>query len=62
MMAMEALDHEVVRSLIESKLVGRYFTITGPRVDRYLLVETVNEVMPVTESSVDELMSQAEAI
>ena len=34
-MAMEALDHEVVRSMIESKLVGRYFSITGPRVDRY---------------------------
>jgi len=62
MMAMEALDHEVVRSLIESKLVGRYFAITGPRVDRYLLVETINEVMPVTESSVDELMGQVEAI
>lgn len=62
MMAMEALDHEVVRSLIESKLVGRYFTITGPRVDRYLLVETINELMPVTESSVNELIAQLEAI
>ena len=62
MMAMEALDHEVVRALIESKLVGRYFLITGPRVDRYLLVETINELMPVTESSVDELISQVEAI
>ena len=62
MMAMEALDHEVVRALIESKLVGRYFLITGPRVDRYLLVETINELMPVTESSVDELISQVEAL
>ena len=62
MMAMEALDHEVVRSLIESKLVGRYVAIAGPRVDRYLLVETINELMPVTESSVDELMSRVEAI
>ncbi|MCK9407115.1 replication protein A [Methanothrix sp.] len=62
MMAMEALDHEVVRSLIESKLVGRYFAIAGPRVDRYLLVETINELMPVTESSVEELISRMEAI
>ena len=62
MMTMETLDHEVMRALIESKLVGRYFLITGPRVDRYLLVETINELMPVTESSVDELISQVEAI
>ncbi|HEX7445632.1 MAG TPA: replication protein A [Methanothrix sp.] len=61
-MAMEALDHEVVRGLIESKLMGRYFSITGPRVDRYLLVETINEVPPVTESRVDELMAEVEAI
>ncbi len=61
-MAMEALDHEVVRSLIESKLMGRYFGITGPRVDRYILVETINEVPPVTESRVDELMAEVEAV
>ena len=61
-MAMEALDHEVVRGLIESKLMGRYFSITGPRVDRYILVETINEVPAVTESKVDELMGEVEAV
>ncbi len=61
-MAMEALDHEVVRSLIESKLMGRYFSIIGPRVDRYILVETINDVPPVTESRVDELMAEVEAV
>ena len=61
-MAMEALDHEVVRGLIESKLMGRYFSITGPRVDRYLLVETINEVPAVMESKVDELMGEVEAV
>jgi replication factor A1 len=59
-MAMEALDHEVVRSMIENKLVGRYFSITGPRVDRYLLVETINESMQVTISDVDELIHTLE--
>jgi replication factor A1 len=59
-MAMEALDHEVVRSMIENKLVGRYFSITGPRVDRYLLVETINESMPVTISDVDKLIQTLE--
>lgn len=61
-MAMEALDHEVVRGLIESKLMGRYFSITGPRVDRYILVETINEVPAVTEFKVDELMGEVEAV
>lgn len=59
-MAMEALDHEVVKGLIESKLLGRYYTVTGPRVDRYILVETINEARPVTAKDVDELIGQAE--
>jgi len=61
-MAMEALDHEVVRSMIESKLMGRYFSVTGPRIDRYLLVETINEVPPLQASSVDELIAAVEAV
>jgi replication factor A1 len=59
-MAMEALDHEVVRSLIESKLMGRYYSITGPRIDRYLLVESINEIPPVSATQVDELIAAAE--
>jgi len=61
-MAMEALDHEVVRSMIESKLMGRYFSVTGPRIDRYLLVETINEIPPLEASSVDELIAAVEAV
>ena len=59
-MAMEALDHEVVRSLIESKLMGRYYSITGPRIDRYLLVESINEIPPVSLMQVDELIAAVE--
>jgi replication factor A1 len=61
-MAMEALDHEVVRSMIESKLTGRYFSVTGPRIDRYLLVETINEVPPLEATSVDELIAAVESV
>jgi replication factor A1 len=61
-MAMEALDHEIVRSVIESKLMGRYYSITGPRVDRYLLVESISEVPPVSISVVDELLAAAEVV
>ena len=59
-MAMEALDHEVVHSLIESKLMGRYYSITGPRIDRYLLVESINDIPPASLTQVDELIASAE--
>jgi replication factor A1 len=61
-MAMEALDHEVVRGMIENKLVGRYFVVTGPRVDRYILVETINEAPLVVDADVDELIQSVEAV
>ncbi len=59
-MAMEALDHEVVRSMIEGKMMGRYYSITGPRVDRYLLVECINELPAVSPAQVDELLASME--
>lgn len=59
-MAMEALDHEVVRSLIESKLMGRYYSVTGPRIDRYLLVESITELPPASATQVEELIGSVE--
>jgi replication factor A1 len=59
-MALEALENEVVRGLIEEKLVGRYYSVTGPRVDRYILVETVNEMPPVAVKDVDDIIRMAE--
>jgi replication factor A1 len=61
-MAMEALDHEVVRGLMEGKLIGRYFFVTGPRVDRYILVETIVAAPAVTAVDVDELLRENEVI
>jgi len=59
-MAMEALDHEVVRTMIESRMMGRYYTVTGPRVDRYLLVESINEMPAVSVAQVEELLASQE--
>jgi len=59
-MAMEALDHEVVRSMIEGKMMGRYYTVTGPRVDRYLLVESINEMPAVSAAQVEDLLTSLE--
>jgi replication factor A1 len=61
-MAMEALDHEVVRARIDGKLIGRYFSVTGPRVDRYILVETILALPPVTAADVDELLAESEVV
>jgi len=59
-MAMEALDHEVVRGMIENRLMGRYFIVTGPRVDRYILVETINEAPSVAEEDANNLIQAVE--
>ena len=59
-MAMEALDHEVVRGLIEEKLMGRYYTALGPRVDRYVLVERIKPAPSLTSKDVDEVISAVE--
>ena len=59
-MAMEALDHEVVRGMIENRLMGRYFIVTGPRVDRYILVETIHEAPSVAEEDANDLIQAVE--
>jgi ssDNA-binding replication factor A large subunit len=59
-MALDALENEVVQYQIEGKLVGRYYSVTGPRVDRYILVETIKEVPLVTVKDVEEMIRRAE--
>ncbi len=59
-MAMEALDHEVVRGLIEEHIVGKYYTVTGRRVDRYILVESINEMPSISSRDVDDLIGLVE--
>jgi replication factor A1 len=40
-MATEALDQAVVLDLIKQKLVGRYFIVTGAKLDRFILVNSI---------------------
>ncbi len=61
-MAMEALDHEVVRGMIGERLLGRYYSVSGPTVDRYILVETISPVPPVTAQEADLLEARAEEV
>ncbi len=60
-MAMEALDHEVVRGMIQERLLGRYYTVSGPTVDRYILVETISQLSPVAEEEVRALADRAKS-
>ena len=58
-MAMEALDHEVVKGMIEERLLGRYYTVSGPTVDRYILVETISPAPPATAEEAEDLAARA---
>jgi replication factor A1 len=42
-MAADALDQGVVLEAMKQKLVGKYYKVSGPRVDRYILVESIEE-------------------
>ena len=58
-MAMEALDHEVVKGMIEERLLGRYYSVSGPTVDRYILVEMISPAKPTTPEEADGLAARA---
>jgi len=49
-MATEALDQAVVLDMIKSKLVGRYFVVSGSKLDRFILVDSIKpDVKPIEE-------------
>ncbi len=49
-MATEALDQIVVLDMIKSKLVGRYYVVSGAKLDRFILVKTIKlDVKPMDE-------------
>jgi len=61
-MAMEALDHEVVRGMIEESLLGRYYSVAGPTVDRYILVETISEAHQASPEEAEALMARVQEV
>ena len=58
-MATEALDQAVVLDVIKSKLVGRYFVVTGAKLDRFILVETIAPDVKPLEENISRLLSTA---
>ncbi len=56
-MATEALDQSVVLDMIKRKLIGRYFIVSGARLDRFILVETINQNVKPVEEEVTSLLA-----
>ncbi len=59
-MAADALDQGVVLDKIRNMLVGKYYTATGPRLDRYLLVDSIEQESKLDDALIEELIAVAE--
>jgi len=58
-MATEALDQAVVLDVIKSKLVGRYFIVSGAKLDRFILVDTIRQDTTPIEEGIMSLLATA---
>ena len=59
--ATQELNQEVVLERMTEKLLGKYYLINGPRLDRYILVEKISPLPPMEEGKVDALLVELEA-
>ncbi|MCG7851911.1 MAG: replication factor A [Methanosarcinaceae archaeon] len=59
-LAADALDQGVVLDHIKNGMVGRYYTVTGPRLDRYILVESIELQSNPDAALLEELITAAE--
>ncbi len=57
-MAVDALDQSVVLDEMKKRLLGRYYTMTGSILDRYLLVESVGLIERISDHEVDALLAE----
>ena len=56
-MATEALDQSVVLDLIKSKLIGRDFIVSGKKLDRFILVDTISQDVKPVEEDIKKLLA-----
>lgn len=61
-MAAEALDQSLVLDAFQERLIGRYFSIKGPRVGRYILVEHIKSAPKISDKEVTKLIKESEAL
>ncbi len=59
-MATEALDQEVVLEKFKENLLGRYYLVKGPKLDRSILVEDISLLPPFEFDQIDTIIAQME--
>jgi len=57
-MAVDALDQSVVLDEMKKRLLGRYYTMSGSILDRYMLVENVQLLEGVPDNGIDALLRE----
>ena len=59
-MAADALDPGVALDKLKHELVGRYYTVTGHKLDRYLLVDSITLRTSLDREMLDEMLTEME--
>lgn len=59
-MAAEALDPGVVLDRLKQKLIGRYYTVNGPKVERYVLVDSIEQDSELGGDLLEEMIAELE--
>ena len=61
-LAADALDQGIVLVHIKNKMIGRYYIVTGSRLDRYILVESIELQSNLDAALLEELIIAAEVV
>ena len=61
-LAADALDQGVVLEQMKKLLVGKYYLVSGSKIERYLLADSITSVFSFEQSELDELIAVAEVI
>jgi replication factor A1 len=59
-MAAEALDPGVVLDKLKHELVGRYYTVSGHKLDRYILTDTITLITTMDKGLLEEILTELE--
>lgn len=59
-MATEALDQSVVLEKFKEMLIGRYYLVKGPKLDRNILVEDILSLPPIELDQLDTIIARME--
>ncbi len=59
-MAADALDPGVVLDRLKQELIGKYYTVSGPKLDRYVLVESIVQKDSLDRELLEEMLVELE--